>query len=187
MVVIFCAPSGSGKSTIVHHLLSKFSDLEFSISATSRPLRGNEKNGVDYYFISEQDFRSHIAAGDFLEYEEVYAGRFYGTLRSEVDRIEGNGHHVIFDIDVKGGLNLKRIFGDRALAIFIAPPSIETLRERLIGRGTDSDEMIEQRVAKASIEMEDAPYFDKIIVNDVLEHALAEAEKIVDDFLHGKN
>lgn len=187
MIIIFCAPSGSGKSTIVHHLLSKFADLEFSISATSRPPRGREQDGVDYYFISEDAFKSHIEAGDFIEYEEVYKGRYYGTLKSEITRIEGNGHHVVFDIDVKGGLNLKRIFGDRALSVFIAPPSMDELRRRLEGRNTDSREMIEQRLAKAGIEMADAPYFDKIIVNDVLADALKEAEQLVDGFLHNKN
>ncbi len=186
MIVIFCAPSGSGKSTIVHHLLEKFHDLEFSISATSRPPRGKEQDGVDYYFISADDFRQKIKAGEFVEYEEVYGGRLYGTLKSEVERIEKNGHHVIFDIDVKGGINLKRIFGDDALSVFIAPPSIDELRRRLVGRNTDTPEMIEERLAKAHIEMEDAPKFDVIIVNDNLNDALKESEMLVDNFIHAK-
>lgn len=184
MIVIFCAPSGSGKSTIVHHLLDRFPDLEFSVSATSRQPRGKERDGVDYYFISADDFKARIAAGDFVEYEEVYGGRFYGTLKSEVERIEKSGRHVIFDIDVKGGMNLKRAFGDDALAIFISPPDIDELRRRLEKRNTDSREMIEERLAKAEIEMRDAHMFDKIIVNDNLHKALAEAEELVDKFIH---
>ncbi len=181
--LIFSAPSGSGKSTIVHHILDRHPEMEFSVSATSRPLRGTEVHGVDYYFLSEEDFRSRIAADGFVEYEEVYPGRFYGTLKSEIQRIWDAGHVVIFDVDVKGGVNLKKYFGDAALSVFIQAPSIEALRERLIARATDSAEDIEKRVAKAAEEMTYAPKFDAVLVNDDLETAFAEAEKLVDGFL----
>ncbi len=181
--LIFSAPSGSGKSTIVHHILDLHPEMEFSVSATSRPLRGTEVHGVDYYFLSEEDFRSRIAADGFVEYEEVYPGRFYGTLKSEIQRIWDAGHVVIFDVDVKGGVNLKKYFGDAALSVFIQAPSIEALRERLIARATDSAEDIEKRVAKAAEEMTYAPKFDAVLVNDDLETAFAEAEKLVDGFL----
>ena len=157
--------------------------MEFSISATSRPPRGTEKHGVEYYFLSEDEFRAKIANNEFLEYEEVYPGKFYGTLRTEVDRISAENKNVVFDIDVVGGLNIKNEFGDRALAVFIAPPSVEVLRDRLQGRGTDSDEMIDKRVAKAEYEMSFAPRFDVVIVNDDLEKAKTEAEKVISDFL----
>ena len=181
--LIFSAPSGSGKSTIVHHILDLHPEMEFSVSATSRPLRGTEVHGVDYYFLSEEDFRSRIAADGFVEYEEVYPGRFYGTLKSEIQRIWDAGHVVIFDVDVKGGVNLKKYFGDAALSVFIQAPSVEALRERLIARATDSAEDIEKRVAKAAEEMTYATKFDAVLVNDDLETAFAEAEKLVDEFL----
>lgn len=183
-VIIFSAPSGAGKSTIVNHLLGLHPELEFSISATSRAPRGQERHGVEYYFFSADEFRQLIAEDKFVEYEEVYAGSFYGTLRSEVERIWAKGHVIIFDIDVQGGVNLKRIFGDKAFSIFIQAPSVEALRERLIGRGTDTSEAIERRVAKAASEMEFAAgKFDHILVNDDLAAAKAEAERIVDAFL----
>ena len=157
--------------------------MEFSISATSRPPRGTEKHGLEYYFLSEDEFRAKIANNEFLEYEEVYPGKFYGTLRSEVDRISSENKNVVFDIDVVGGLNIKKEYGDRALAVFIAPPSVEVLRERLQGRGTDTVEMIDKRVDKAEYEMSFAPRFDVVIVNDDLEKAKTEAEKVISDFL----
>ena len=183
-VVIFSAPSGAGKSTIVNHLLGIHPELEFSISATSRAPRGQEKHGVEYYFFSADEFRQMISEDKFVEYEEVYAGSFYGTLRSEVERIWAKGHAIVFDIDVQGGVNLKRIFGEQALSVFIQAPSVEVLRERLIGRGTDTQEAIEKRVAKAASEMEFAAgKFDYTLVNDDLQTAKAEAEKLIADFL----
>jgi guanylate kinase len=183
-VVIFSAPSGAGKSTIVNHLLRLHPELEFSISATSRAPRGQEQHGVEYYFFTSDEFRQMIAEDKFVEYEEVYAGSFYGTLRSEVERIWSKGNVIIFDIDVQGGVNLKRIFGEQAFSIFIQAPSVEILRERLIGRGTDTAEAIEKRVAKAASEMEFAAgKFDYTLVNNDLETALAEAESIVEEFL----
>ncbi|MCR5560929.1 MAG: guanylate kinase [Bacteroidales bacterium] len=181
--LIFSAPSGSGKSTIVHHILDLHPEIEFSVSATSRPLRGSEKHGEDYYFLTEEDFRARIAADGFVEYEEVYPGRFYGTLKSEVQRIWDAGHVVIFDVDVKGGVNLKKYFGENALSVFIQAPSVEVLRQRLESRATDSAADIEKRVAKAAEEMTYAPKFDVVLVNDDLEKAFAEAEKLVDGFL----
>lgn len=181
-VIIFSAPSGAGKSTIVGHLLKKYPYLEFSVSATSRKPRGAEVDGKDYYFFSTDQFERKIANGEFVEYEEVYAGSYYGTLRSEVQRIWDKGNIIIFDIDVKGGVNLKKLYSSNALAIFIQPPSIEELRNRLVGRGTDSAEAIEKRVAKAEEEISYASKFDTIIVNDNLEEALSTAEKIVEDF-----
>ena len=169
-VIIFSAPSGSGKSTIVNYLLAKDFGLEFSVSATCRAPRGDE-------------FKERIEAGDFLEWEEVYPGCFYGTLKSELERIWKAGHAVVFDVDVVGGVNIKKIFGDQALSVFIKAPSVEVLRQRLIGRGTDSMEKIEQRVAKAEYEMTFADKFDVVIVNDNLDTALVEAEKAVKDFL----
>lgn len=181
-VIIFSAPSGAGKSTIVRHLLEKFPYLEFSVSATSRKPRGSEKNGTDYYFFTKEEFEQKIKNGEFVEYEEVYAGSYYGTLHSEVERIWNKGNIILFDIDVKGGINLKRLYGGHALAIFIQPPSIEALRERLVTRGTDSPEAIEKRVAKASEELGFAGCFDRIIVNDNLESAFREAEEAVESF-----
>lgn len=183
-VIIFSAPSGAGKSTIVNHLLGLHPELEFSISATSRAPRGQEQHGVEYYFFSADEFRQMIAEEKFVEYEEVYAGSFYGTLKSEVERIWAKGHAIVFDIDVQGGVNLKRIFGDQAFSVFIQAPSVEILRERLVGRGTDTAEAIEKRVAKAASEMEFAAgKFDHVLVNDNLADAFAEAEKVIGDFL----
>jgi len=182
-VVIFSAPSGSGKSTIVNYLLTKELGLEFSVSATCRAPRGEEKHGKEYYFFSIDEFKRRIEKDDFLEWEEVYPGCFYGTLKSELERIWKAGHAVVFDVDVVGGVNIKKIFGDQALSIFVKAPSVEVLRQRLIGRGTDCMEKIEQRVAKAEYELTFADKFDVVIVNDNLEAALAEAEKAVRDFL----
>ena len=183
MILIFSAPSGSGKSTLVQHLLETRNDMELSISATTRAPRGKEQDGVEYYFISRERFEELIRQDAFVEWEQVYQGTYYGTLRSEIDRIEGAGHHVVFDIDVKGGINIKRLFGNKARAIFIAPPSVEILRERLTRRGTDSPEKIEERLAKASIEMADAPLFDTIIVNDDLTTAKAALDKEIQSFI----
>lgn len=182
-VIIFSAPSGSGKSTIVSHILKLHPEMEFSVSATSRAPRGQERNGIEYHFFTVDEFRKMIAEDKFVEYEEVYAGSFYGTLKSEVQRIWDKGHVIIFDVDVKGGVNLKKYFGDKALSIFIQAPSVEELRKRLVARGTDSAEAIAKRVAKASEEMTYADKFDYILVNDDLQKAYAEAEKVVDDFL----
>lgn len=183
-VIIFSAPSGAGKSTIVNHILGLHPEIEFSISATSRAPRGQEKHGVEYYFFTEDEFRQMIAEDKFVEHEEVYPGSFYGTLRSEVERIWAKGHVIVFDIDVQGGVNLKRIFGEQAFSVFIQAPSVEILRERLIGRATDSQEAIEKRVAKAASEMEFAAgKFDHVLVNDDLQTAFAEAERIIDAFL----
>lgn len=183
-VLIFSAPSGSGKSTIVNHILGLHPEIEFSISATSRPPRGQEKDGVEYYFLDVDDFRNRIQAGQFVEFEQVYEGRYYGTLKSEVERIWAKGHVIVFDVDVKGGVNLKKYFGDQALSVFIQAPSVEELHRRLIARKTDSPEAIAERVAKAAEEMTYAPKFDVVLVNDVLEEAYARAEKLVDDFLN---
>jgi guanylate kinase len=182
-LIIFSAPSGAGKTTIVHHLLSKFSQLEFSISATTRPSRGEENHGSDYYFITKEEFLHRIAHKDFVEFEEVYTGTFYGTLRSEIERIWSKGHHVIFDIDVKGGLHLKEKYGDNALSVFVQPPSLEVLKERLTGRGTDSPEKLKERIEKAEIELGYADKFDVILKNYELSVACTEAESIISDFL----
>lgn len=182
-LIIFSAPSGAGKSTIVHHLLTRNLNLEFSISATSRTPRGVEKHGVDYYYLTPKEFRQKIDNQEFLEYEEVYTNCFYGTLRSEIDRITSQGKNIVFDVDVVGGLNIKKEFGDRALAVFIAPPSIEILHKRLVGRGTDAPEMIEKRIGKAEFEMSFAPQFDVVIVNDDLDKSKAEAEEIIRKFV----
>ena len=183
-VIIFSAPSGAGKSTIVNHILGLHPEIEFSISATSRAPRGQEQHGVEYYFFTADEFRQMIAEDKFVEHEEVYPGSFYGTLKSEVERIWAKGHVIVFDIDVQGGVNLKRIFGDQAFSVFIQAPSVEVLRERLVGRGTDTAEAIEKRVAKAASEMEFAAgKFDHVLVNDDLQTAFAEAERIIGDFL----
>jgi guanylate kinase len=182
-VVIFSAPSGSGKSTVVSHVLPLHPEMEFSVSATSRKPRGTEQDGVEYLFYSADIFRKLVEMDKFEEYEEVYKDNFYGTLKSEVNRIWSKGHVIIFDVDVKGGVNLKKYFGDRALSVFIQAPSVEALRQRLINRGTDSLEAIEARVAKAAEEMTYADKFDYILVNDDLETALKEAEQVVDKFL----
>lgn len=183
-LIIFSAPSGSGKSTIINKLMSEYGLRgRFSISATSRKPRGSEQDGVEYYFLTEVDFRGRISEGDFLEYEEVYPGCFYGTLRSEVDRTLARGENVILDIDVQGGLNVKKIYGDRALTLFIQPPSIERLRERLERRGTDAPEVIERRLAKAETELSFAPKYDAVVVNDDLEEACRDAARVIEDFL----
>lgn len=182
-LIIFSAPSGSGKSTIIQSLLDKDLNLSFSISATSRAPRGSEQNGVEYYFISPEEFKSRIANDEFLEYEEVYAGKFYGTLKSEIERILNSGKNVIFDVDVVGGLNIKKYYGDQALALFIQPPSIKELEKRLKNRATDTPEVIASRIAKAEYELSFAPRFDKIIVNDVLEKAQAEAYHLIRQFI----
>lgn len=182
-LIIFSAPSGAGKSTLVQYLLSCDFGMQFSVSATNRAARGLEKHGEAYYFLSTDDFQQKILNKEFLEHEEVYKGCFYGTLRSEVDRITATGSHVVFDVDVVGGLSIKKQYPDRALALFIAPPSVDVLRQRLIARNTDSAEMIEKRMAKAAYEMSFAPEFDYIIVNDNLQNAKAEAESIIRDFL----
>ena len=183
-LIIFSAPSGSGKTTIVRHLLKIFPDqIEFSISATSRPKRGVEENGKDYYYLSPEEFKSKVDNGEFLEWEEVYSGTCYGTLRKEVERIWAKGKHVIFDIDVEGGLNLKNQFKDDALAVFVMPPSIKILEERLRSRSTDKAESIARRLEKAEKELKTASLFDRFILNETLEVAFEDAEKIVGEFL----
>lgn len=183
-LIIFSAPSGSGKSTIINYLLTQGLHLAFSISATSRPPRGTERNGVEYFFLSPEEFRQRIANDEFLEYEEVYKDRFYGTLKSQVEKQLQAGQNVVFDVDVVGGCNIKQFYGDRALSIFIQPPSIEELHKRLVGRGTDTPDVIESRVAKAAYELTFAPKFDKIIINDDLEKAKAEALQVITQFLN---
>jgi guanylate kinase len=183
-LIVFSAPSGSGKTTIVRHLLGKEAlNLEFSISATSRAKRGDEVDGKDYYFLSAKAFKQHIKDDDFLEWEEVYRDNFYGTLKTEVERIWANGKNVIFDIDVSGGLRIKRKFPDETLALFVKPPSVDALKIRLKKRKTESEDKINMRVAKASAELATAPLFDTIVINDDLESALKEAEEKVDRFL----
>jgi guanylate kinase len=182
-VVIVSAPSGAGKSTIVHHLLEAGMNLSFSVSACSRPRREQETDGKDYYFLSEDAFREKIREDAFIEWEEVYPGKYYGTLKQEIHRIWDQGRHVLFDVDVKGGMNLKRIFGNQALALFIMPPSIGELEKRLRNRSTDTEESIRERVRKAYGEMSFAGHFDRIIVNDQLETALKESENAVREFL----
>ena len=174
-LVIFSAPSGSGKSTIINYLMRKGLDLAFSVSATSRPPRGTERDGVEYFFLSPEEFRRRIAAGDFLEYEEVYKDRFYGTLKSQVEKQLEAGQNVVLDVDVHGGCRIKEHYGDRALSVFIQPPSVEELRRRLEGRGTDSPEVINDRIARAEYELTFAQRFDTVIINDNLEEAEAEA------------
>jgi guanylate kinase len=186
-LIVFSAPSGSGKTTIVRHLLKQEKlNLEFSISATSRDPRGSEENGIDYYFISLKEFKNHIKSDDFLEWEEVYRDSFYGTLNSEIERIWALKKHVIFDIDVVGGLRIKKKFPDETLSVFIKPPSVDELKIRLKKRKTESEEKISMRIAKASVELATAPQFDKIIKNYELEVALKEAEELVADFLNKK-
>lgn len=183
-LLIFSAPSGSGKTTIVRELLGKDLDLEFSISACSRPARKNEEDGRDYYFLSQDNFIQKIKNGEFVEWEEVYKDHFYGTLRGEVERIRNKGKHVVFDIDVQGGLNLKKTFGEEALAIFVMPPSVEELEKRLKRRSTDDPEKIRLRILKAESELKYAELFDRIIYNNDLEKAVKEAEEMVLDFIH---
>ena len=184
-LIIFSAPSGSGKSTLVQHLMTEYPELrlKFSISCTSRAPRGTERNGVEYFFLSPDEFRQKISAGEFLEYEEVYQDKFYGTLKSQVETQAESGENVVFDVDVKGGCTIKKYYGDRALSVFIQPPSVEELRKRLVGRATDAPEVIEQRLAKAEYELTFADKFDKVIINDDLDVAKAEAYQIVSEFL----
>ncbi len=182
-LIIFSAPSGAGKTTIVQHLLSINPMLEFSVSACSRAMRKDETHGVDYYFLSVDEFKKKIDNNEFIEWEEVYKDHFYGTLKSELERIWKKGKHIIFDMDVVGGLNLKKQFGNDALAIFVMPPSIEHLEKRLKTRETETPESIARRIGKAENELKTATQFDKIILNDTLEHAFAEAEKVVSEFL----
>ncbi|MEE0526695.1 MAG: guanylate kinase [Prevotellamassilia sp.] len=183
-LLIFSAPSGSGKSTIINYLMEQGLNLHFSVSATSRPPRGQEQNGVEYFFLTPEEFKQHIAANDFLEYEEVYKDRFYGTLKSQVDKQLANGENVVCDVDVLGGQNIKKHYGDKALSIFIQPPSIEVLRERLISRATDPPEVINDRIARAEFELSFSDKFDVVIVNDDLATAQAEALKVVTAFLN---
>ena len=180
-LIIFSAPSGSGKSTIINYLLTQNLNLSFSISATSRAPRGTEQNGVEYFFLTPEEFKQRIANDEFLEYEEVYKDRFYGTLKAQVEKQLAAGQNVIFDVDVVGGCNIKKFYGDRALSVFIQPPSLEELRKRLTGRGTDAPEVIESRLAKATFELSYAEKFDVVIVNDNLEKAQAEALKTIRD------
>ena len=183
-LIIFSAPSGAGKTTIVRHLLGKVPELEFSVSATTRKPRGEEKNGKDYYFISKEDFLHRIAKKQFVEFEEVYTGTFYGTLRTEIERIWQKGKTVIFDIDVEGGLHLKRKYDGQALAVFVQPPSLEVLKQRLAGRGTDSPEKLHERFIKAEKELNYAPQFDIILKNHDLQTACEEAEDLVRKFIN---
>ena len=184
-LIIVSAPSGTGKSTIISWLMKEHKELNlaFSISCTSRPPRGTEQNGVEYFFLTPEEFRQRIDNEEFLEYEEVYEGRFYGTLKSQVERQLEAGQNVVFDVDVKGGVNIKRFYGDEALSIFIQPPSINELRRRLEGRGTDSPDVIDQRIARAEFELTFADKFDKVVVNDILEYAEADALSIIEEFL----
>lgn len=185
-ILIFSAPSGAGKTTIVRHLLSKDHNFGFSVSATSRKPRGCESDGVDYYFLSTEEFKAKIANDEFLEWQEVYPGNFYGTLKNEVTRILGNGQNILFDVDVVGGSNIKKYYGDRALAFFIQPPSVRELEARLIARSTDDKEVIRKRLEKAERELTYAPLFDVILINDNLEQALKETEEKVGSFLDGE-
>ncbi|MBR6919602.1 MAG: guanylate kinase [Bacteroidales bacterium] len=182
-VIILSAPSGCGKTTILKALMARQLPLEFSVSATSRQKRDGEADGRDYYFFTPEQFMEKVDAGEFLEWNEVYAGQYYGTLLSEVDRIAGNGHHVIFDVDVKGGLSIKERFGDRALAVFVMPPSIEVLRQRLLSRGTETPESVEKRLQRADYEISFSKQFDYVLVNDDLDTAIREAYNLVNGFL----
>ena len=182
-VIIFSAPSGSGKSTIINYLMAQNLNLLFSISATSRPPRGTEKNGVEYFFLSPEEFKTLIAKGEFLEYEEVYKDRFYGTLKSQVDAQLERGENVVCDVDVLGGQNIKAYYGDKALSLFIQPLSIEVLKQRLESRGTDAPEVIKDRLARAEFELSYADKFDKVVVNDNLEDAQSEALSLIKNFL----
>lgn len=182
-LVIFSAPSGSGKTTIVRELLKRFECFEFSISATSRAPRGVEKDGVDYYFLTNEEFKARVERDEFVEWEEVYQGTCYGTLKSEMERIWAKGNVILFDVDVIGGINLKRIFGADACSVFVQPPSIEELERRLRGRGTDAEEVIQKRIAKAEFELSKASEFDYIVVNDVLSVAVDQTADIITNFL----
>ena len=184
-LLIFSAPSGSGKSTIINWLMQEHPELKmhFSISCTSRAPRGTEQNGVEYFFISPEEFRSKIANDEFVEYEEVYQDRYYGTLKAQVEKQLEEGQNVVFDVDVNGAINIKKVYGNEAMAMFIQPPSIDALRSRLCGRGTDAPEVIEQRLARAEYELSQASHFDTIVVNDDLEVAKKEALEKIQDFL----
>ena len=184
-LIIFSAPSGSGKSTLVNYLLEQHPELQlaFSISCTSRAPRGKEKNGVEYFFLSPEEFKKKIANDEFLEYEEVYEDRFYGTLKSQVEVQSQAGQNVVFDVDVKGGVNIKKHYGSRALSVFIQPPSVEELRNRLVGRATDAPEVIEQRLNKAEYELSFADKFDRIVINDDLEKAKVDVYNVIKQFL----
>lgn len=182
-LIIISAPSGSGKSTIINYLINKGLPLGFSISATSRAPRGTEKNGVEYYFLTPDEFRQKIQNDEFLEYEEVYKDKFYGTLKSEVDRIAESGKTAVFDVDVKGGVNIKKFYGERALSVFIQPPSIDELRARLEGRGTDAPEVINDRIKRAEFELSYADKFDHVIINDDLQKAEKEAYELISSFI----
>lgn len=182
-LIIFSAPSGSGKSTLINHLLTQDLKLAFSISATSRAPRGAEQQGVEYFFLTPEEFRQRIDNNEFLEYEEVYKDRYYGTLKAQVEKQLEAGQNVVFDVDVVGGCNIKKYYGDRALSVFIQPPSVEELRLRLTGRGTDQPEVIESRIAKAEYELGFAPKFDCVIINDDLEVAKVETLRVIKDFL----
>ena len=182
-LVIFSAPSGSGKTTIVKELLKRFDCFEFSISATSRQPRGQEQNGIDYHFMTNEEFKSGVERGEFVEWEEVYAGTCYGTLKSEMERIWAKGNVIIFDVDVMGGINLKRLFGEDACSVFIMPPSVEELERRLRGRGTDAEEVIMKRIAKAEFELSKADAFDHVVVNDDLQEAVDTTAAIIADFI----
>ena len=186
-LIIFAAPSGSGKSTIINSIMADGGaeelNLHFSISATSRAPRGTEKDGVEYFFLTPDEFRTKIANDEFVEYEEVYADRFYGTLKSQVDKQLAAGENVVFDVDVNGALRIKKLYGKRALSIFIQPPSVEELRRRLEGRGTDAPDVIEQRIERAKYELSQAEHFDEVVINDNLEIAQVEVQALVEDFL----
>lgn len=187
-LIIICAPSGSGKSTIIGRIINDETlRLAFSVSATTRPRRGDEVEGVNYYYLTEDEFKRRIAADEFAEYQEVYPGRFYGTLKSEIARINAEGKNVVLDIDVLGGMNVKKIYGAHAMAIFIAPPSIDVLRERLVKRGTDSSDDIERRIGKAEFEMSFRNQCDRVVINDNLETAVAEVHNIVNTFVNAVN
>lgn len=185
-LILFCGPSGSGKTTIVHHLLRSNSYVSFSVSATTRAKRANETDGVDYYFLSVDAFKKKIDANEFVEWEEVYTNGFYGTLKSEIERLVAQNKVVIFDVDVEGGLNIKKMYGADLLAVFVQPPSIEVLHERLIARESESEETLNRRIAKADYELTFADKFDKVIVNDNLETALWHAQKMLEDFVADK-
>jgi len=182
-LLLFCGPSGSGKTTIVHHLLKKDSRLAFSVSATTRPIRANEKDGVDYHFLTVDEFVRKIRNDEFVEWEEVYPDRFYGTLKTEIERIWTKGQIAVFDVDVEGGLKIKEIFGEQLLSVFVMPPSVDELRRRLHTRNSETAESYMARIDKAEMELTYAFHFDKNVINDTLEHALEEAERIVNEFL----
>lgn len=183
-LIIFSAPSGSGKSTLINYLMQQDLNLAFSISATSRPPRGNEQHGIEYFFLTPEEFRQRIANNEFLEYEEVYKDRFYGTLKEQVEKQLAAGQNVVFDVDVHGGCRIKEFYGNRALSMFIQPPSVDELRRRLEGRGTDTPEVIDDRIARAEYELSFAPKFDTVVINDDLETAQREALEKLKSFLN---